>query len=93
VSHHVAILEELMAGQEEWSDEQLFDKAGHGHGGATVEASRRLRKAINNLIVSIEELKESSDHYAARMYWLTLMIAVLTFFQLVAVVDIIRKWL
>ena len=53
--------------------------------GAPVEAMRRLR-------VAIENASASSDRHARRMLGLTVVIAVLTLVQAVAVVPIINGW-
>jgi hypothetical protein len=75
---------------EEWralSDEKLAriaqdDLQGQG---ASVEAMRRLR-------VAIETASSKSDTYSRRMWWLTIVLAVLTLVQAIAVVPTIVSW-
>jgi hypothetical protein len=54
--------------------------------GALVEAMRRLR-------VSIERAGERSDRYSRLMLWLTIILAILTFVQAIAVLPTIKAWL
>jgi hypothetical protein len=54
--------------------------------GAHVEAMRRLR-------VSIERAGERSDRYSRLMLWLTIILAILTFVQVIAVLPTIKAWL
>jgi hypothetical protein len=54
--------------------------------GTLVEAMRRLR-------VSIERAGERSDRYSRLMLWLTIILAILTFVQVIAVLPTIKAWL
>lgn len=70
---------------DEWralSDEKLARVAQDGMQGqgAPVEAMRRLR-------VAIETGSTKSDTYSRRMLWLTIVLAVLTLVQVIAVVP------
>jgi hypothetical protein len=75
---------------DEWSrlsDQQLAkvakdDLQGQG---APVEAMRRLRTAL-------EKASESNDRYSRKMFWLTLIITLLTAVQLIGAIDIVRHW-
>jgi hypothetical protein len=72
---------------DEWahlSDEKLARIAQDGlqGQGAPVEAMRRLRLAI-------ETASGKSDTYSRRMFWLTIVLAVLTLVQVIAVVPTI----
>ncbi len=72
---------------DEWrnlSDEKLASVAQEGlqGQGAPVEAMRRLRVAIE--IASVR-----SDTYSRRMLWLTLVMAALTFVQVIAAIPAI----
>ena len=67
--------------QKQWTDDRLTTEAESGlrGRGAVVEAMRRLR-------VSVDGFSTSSDTSARRMYWLTIVIAVLAVAQIVAAV-------
>jgi hypothetical protein len=79
---------------DEWqtlSDEKLAriaqdDLQGQG---APVEAMRRLRLAL-------ETASRKSDTYSRRMFWLTIVLAVLTLVQVIAVlptiISVVRSW-
>jgi hypothetical protein len=72
---------------DEWralSDEKLARIAQDGlqEQGAPVEAMRRLR-------VALETASRKSDTYSRRMLWLTIVLAVLTLVQVIAVVPTI----
>ena len=58
--------------------------------GAPVEAMRRLR-------VALERASRKSDTYSRRMLWLTIVLAVLTLVQVIAVVptivSAIKSWI
>lgn len=54
--------------------------------GAPVEAMRRLR-------VAIEQSSAKSDIYSRRMFWLNVILAVLTLVQAIAVIPQIKAWL
>jgi hypothetical protein len=78
----------------EWralSDEQLARIAQDGlqGQGAPVEAMRRLR-------VALESASRKSDTYSRRMLWLTIVLAVLTLVQVIAVlptiISFVRSW-
>jgi hypothetical protein len=76
---------------DEWtrlSDQQLAKVAQDGlqGQGAPVETMRRLR-------VALERAGESSDRYARRMFWLTVIITLLTAVQAISAIDVIRNWL
>jgi hypothetical protein len=76
---------------DEWrqlSDEELARIARDGlqGQGAPVEAMRRLR-------VAIETASDKSDTYSRRMFCLTIVLAILTLLQVIAVVPIISSWL
>ncbi len=75
----------------EWSeltDEKLARIAQEGlqGQGAPVEAMRRLR-------VAIEQSSAKSDVYSRRMFWLTVILTVLTVVQVIAAVPIIKAWI
>jgi hypothetical protein len=75
---------------DEWSrlsDQQLAKIAQDGlqEQGAPVEAMRRLRLAL-------ESAGQSSDRYSRRMFWLTVIIAVLTAIQAISAIDVIKNW-
>jgi hypothetical protein len=79
---------------DEWrnlSDEKLARVAQDGlqGQGAPVEAMRRLR-------VAIETASSKSDTYSRRTLWLTIVLAVLTLVQAIAVVptivSVIKSW-
>ena len=75
----------------EWmdlSDEKLAAIAQQGlqGQGAPVEAMRRLR-------VAIEKSSAKSDIYSRRMWWLTIVLAVLTLVQAIAAIPVIKVWL
>ena len=53
--------------------------------GAPVEAMRRLR-------VAIEQSSAKSDTYSRRMFWLNIILAVLTFVQAIAAIPVIKAW-
>jgi hypothetical protein len=53
--------------------------------GAPVEAMRRLR-------VAIEQLSAKSDTYSRRMWWLTIILTVLTLVQAIAAIPVIKAW-
>jgi hypothetical protein len=53
--------------------------------GAPVEAMRRLR-------VAIEQSSAKSDVYSRRMFWLTVILTVLTVVQVIAAIPIIKAW-
>jgi hypothetical protein len=71
----------------DWTDDELANAAQQGltGQGAPVEAMRRLR-------TTIETFSKSSDRYSRRMFWLTIVLLVLTLVQAAAVVPIIRGW-
>jgi hypothetical protein len=74
----------------EWSeltDEKLARIAQEGlqGQGAPVEAMRRLR-------VAIEQSSAKSDVYSRRMFWLTVILTVLTVVQVIAAIPIIKAW-
>jgi hypothetical protein len=76
---------------DEWarlSDQELAKIAQDGlqGQGAPVEAMRRLR-------VALESARESSDKYSRRMFWLTVIITVLTAVLMVGAIDVIRHWI
>ena len=54
--------------------------------GAPVEAMRRLR-------IAIEQASAKSDTYSRRMFWLTVVLAVMTAVQVVAAIPGIEAWL
>jgi hypothetical protein len=75
---------------DEWSrlsDQQLTKVAQEGlqGQGAPVEAMRRLRTAL-------ERAGESSDRYSRRMFWLTVIVTMLTAVQAISAIDVIRHW-
>jgi hypothetical protein len=79
---------------DEWqalSDEKLARIAQDGlqGQGAPVEAMRRLR-------VALETASHKSDTYSRRMFWLTIVLAVLTLVQVIAVlptiISVVRLW-
>jgi hypothetical protein len=75
----------------EWSeltDEKLARIAQEGlqGQGAPVEAMRRLR-------VAIEQSSAKSDVYSRRMFWLTVILTLLTVVQVIAAVPIIKAWI
>jgi hypothetical protein len=78
----------------EWSertDDELAHIAQDGMQGqgAPVEAMRRLR-------VAIEKSSAQSDIYSRRMFWLTIILTVMTFVQVIAVIPVIIaaiRWL
>jgi hypothetical protein len=74
----------------EWpklTDDELAEIARQGMQGegASVEAMRRLR-------VAIEKSSVKSDTFSRRMLWWTIVLAVLTFVQAIAAVPIIGAW-
>jgi hypothetical protein len=76
---------------DEWarqSDQQLAKIAQDGlqGQGAPVEGMRRLREAM-------ERASESSDRYSRRMFWLTVIITLLTAVQLVGAIEVIKNWI
>ena len=80
---------------DEWrklSDEELARIAQDGlqGQGAPVEAMRRLR-------VAIEKSSVKSDVYSRRMFWLTIVLIILTLVQVIAAVPailaVIKPWL
>lgn len=70
----------------ELSDHELAEIAQQGMKGqgAPVEAMRRLRLAI-------DKASSSSDRYATRMWWLTVVIGLLTLVQAIAAGDSIWR--
>lgn len=64
----------------DWTDDELAAEAQTGTRGqgAVVEAMRRLR--------------ESNDTYSQRMFWLTIVLTLLTLVQAIAVVPVIKGW-
>jgi hypothetical protein len=79
---------------DEWralSDEKLARIAQDGlqGQGAPVEAMRRLR-------VALEAASRKSDTYSRRMWWLTIVLAVLTLVQVIAIlptiISVVRSW-
>jgi hypothetical protein len=76
---------------DEWtrlSDEQLAKIAQDGMQGqgAPVEAMRRLKAAL-------ERAGQSSDRYSRRMFWLTVIITILTAIQAISAIDVIWRWI
>jgi hypothetical protein len=74
----------------EWiglTDDKLASVAQEGlqGQGAPVEAMRRLR-------VAIEEASAKSDTYSRRMWWLNIILAVLTAVQAITAIPMIRTW-
>jgi hypothetical protein len=69
------------------TDDQLADIAQQGlqGQGAPVEAMRRLR-------VALEQLSGKSDTYSRRMWWLTIILTVLTLVQAIAAIPVIKAW-
>jgi hypothetical protein len=55
-------------------------------GAAVVEAIRRLRN-------SIDALSASSDKYASRMLWLTVVLMILTAIQALGAVVTVMQWI
>jgi hypothetical protein len=53
--------------------------------GAPVEAMRRLRRAL-------ERASQSSDKYSQRMFWFTVVVAVLTAVQAISAFEVIKNW-
>jgi hypothetical protein len=53
--------------------------------GAPVEAMRRLR-------IAIERASSESDKYSRRMYWLTVVVTLLTLIQVAALLPAIWDW-
>jgi len=72
----------------ELTDEKLARIAQDGlqGQGAPVEAMRRLR-------VAIEQSSAKSDVYSRRMFWLTVILTVLTVVQVIAAIPIIKAWI
>jgi hypothetical protein len=63
-------------------DDELPDIAGEGAG---VEMMRRLK-------VALEQSSEKSAIYSRRMFWLTVVLGLLTLVQAIAAVPIIVDW-
>ena len=72
----------------ELSDDKLAKIAQEGlqGQGAPVEAMRRLR-------VAIENASAKNDIYSRRMFWLTVVLGLLTFLQAIAAISVIKVWL
>jgi hypothetical protein len=70
-----------------WTDDELAAAADTGlrGQGAAVEALRRLRDRL-------DLFSASSDKYSRRMFWLNIILAVLTLVQAIAVVPVIKGW-
>ena len=72
----------------EMTDDQLANRANQGLSGqgAPVEATRRLREAV-------ESLDRSSTKLATRMLWLTVVIMILTAVMVVPLLIDFFRWL
>jgi hypothetical protein len=70
----------------ELPDDKLAAMAQEGLQGQGAHVVRRLR-------VSIERAGERSDRYSRLMLWLTIIFAILTFVQVIAVLPTIKAWL
>ena len=64
-------------------DDELPDIAGEGAG---VEMSRRLK-------VALEKSSKESAIYSSRMFWLSIILGILTLVQAIAAVKTIIDWL
>ena len=67
----------------EMRDDELPDIAGEGAG---VEMNRRLK-------VALEKSSKENAIFSRRMFWLTVILGVLTLVQAIAAVPIIIAWL
>jgi hypothetical protein len=73
-----------------WKDKTDDELAKEAHAGrvgqgGVVESIRRLRD-------SVDAFSASSDKYSARMFWLNIILAVLTLVQAIAVIPVIKGW-
>jgi hypothetical protein len=47
---------------------------------------------MRRLRVAIEQLSAKSDTYSRRMWWLTIILTVLTLVQAIAAIPVIKAW-